>query len=228
MDGPGDGLHQFDLVQSALAEVLAGPSEIMSATELYPASGDVPAQQSPSAYLQHVSRMQQQMAEQFRLAMSGVIEAFREMHRDQMHLVRQELARVRQLSGELHALKAKLARVSAARAMAPRDKSPLPAAPDHAGREPTSLPPSQDGSTAASAIPTPTEPTRPVPAGTASVPQPKPENSGGMPRAGTARSAKSYDEAQVQLMRRLAKLQRERDGRLQKLMRFLGVNRKSL
>ena len=77
----------------------------------------------PYVYL--FAQLQQQMVEQFRLTMSGVVAAFREMHRDQMAMVWREMALVQQLTEELTDLKAELNRLTAA-----------PAAPD-----PRALPP---------------------------------------------------------------------------------------
>jgi pSer/pThr/pTyr-binding forkhead associated (FHA) protein len=54
------------------------------------------------------ARLQQQMMEQFQLTMTNVISAFREVHRDQMKMLRQELARIQQLTDELSALKGQL------------------------------------------------------------------------------------------------------------------------
>lgn len=60
------------------------------------------------------SQMQQQMFGQFYQAMMVMFQTFSTLHRDQMELVRQELDRVHDLTRQLHALQAELAKQPAA------------------------------------------------------------------------------------------------------------------
>jgi hypothetical protein len=54
------------------------------------------------------SLMQQQMFDQFQQAMGMLVQMFGTMHREQMDVIREELARLHQLSDELQALKSEL------------------------------------------------------------------------------------------------------------------------
>jgi hypothetical protein len=58
--------------------------------------------------LEQFNGMQQQMVDQFHQSMRMMVEMFSALHREQMGLVRQELDRLRQLTGELQDLQAEL------------------------------------------------------------------------------------------------------------------------
>jgi hypothetical protein len=62
---------------------------------------------------QQFAQFQRQMFDQFQQAMMVMFQTFSVLHRDQMDVVRQELDRVQELTKELHALQAELAKQSA-------------------------------------------------------------------------------------------------------------------
>src|SRR5207248_7604847 len=74
------------------------------------------------------SAMQVQMAEQFRLTMTGMFDTFRRMQSDQMRLVWDELAQIRRLTDEVTSLKATLTRLPAGAAR-PAEPPRQPAVP---------------------------------------------------------------------------------------------------
>jgi hypothetical protein len=59
--------------------------------------------------LNHFGQMQQQMADQFQQQMMMMLQMFNGMHREQMATIREELDRLRELSMEVHTLRAKYA-----------------------------------------------------------------------------------------------------------------------
>jgi len=82
-----------------------------------PGRGMIPVELSESIAVviaNQFSQMQQQMFDQFRQAMMVMFQTFSALHRDQMELVRQELDRVHELTRQLHALQAELAKQPAA------------------------------------------------------------------------------------------------------------------
>ena len=100
------------------ADAAPPPPDVPAEGALAPAAGHVTtgpwllpgaADEALSPLVLHLTRVQQQMAEQFRMTMTGMFNAFREMHRDQMRVVCQELARVQQLTDELTSLRAEMA-----------------------------------------------------------------------------------------------------------------------
>jgi pSer/pThr/pTyr-binding forkhead associated (FHA) protein len=76
-----------------------------------PAGGADLARQEPALelLLSHFGQMQQQMMDQFQQSMMMMLQMFGGMHRDQMGLVKEELDRLRELNGEIVAIKAELA-----------------------------------------------------------------------------------------------------------------------
>jgi predicted component of type VI protein secretion system len=141
------------------------------------------------------AEFQRQMAEQFRLSMTGMLDVVRQMHGDQMKLVWQELAEIRRLNEEANSLKARLAALPPAPAAArpappppPRVETPLPAA--------NGLPPA---------------PTTPIPPRAVPTPTPAP----------AAKPEKETADVHAWLSRRVAEVQREREGRWQKVLGFL-------
>jgi pSer/pThr/pTyr-binding forkhead associated (FHA) protein len=82
-----------------------------------PGRGMIPVELSESIAVviaNQFSQMQQQMFDQFHQAMMVMFQTFSTLHRDQMELVRQELDRVHELTRQLHALQAELAKQPAA------------------------------------------------------------------------------------------------------------------
>src|SRR5262245_20135974 len=145
------------------------------------------------------ARLQQQMAEQFHLTMTGVVDTFREMHRDQMRMVWQELARVQKLTHDLPDLKSQMHQLRTEPAARPRELTPLGPA---------------RSSDAASPV-TPSD--SPGKAGDARLPLPK----AGPPSPRTAASASTRADVHEWLSGRVDAVQRERDGRWQKIFSLL-------
>jgi hypothetical protein len=77
--------------------------------------------------LNHFAHMQQQQMDQFQQMMMMMLQTFNGMHRDQMGLVHEELARIRELNLELASIKAQ---------MAAQPRYPAPPAPPGAGAGP--------------------------------------------------------------------------------------------
>jgi hypothetical protein len=144
--------------------------------------------------------LQQQMAEQFRLNMAGMLDTFRQMHDDQMRMVWSELAHIRQLNEEVASLKAAQAR--------------LPAAPPSTGTFPRVHP----------AAPAADRPPVKATAATSSAPSPPPPpratGDGTIPQTGSNGPDPDGD-VHAWVTRRVAAVQRERDGRWQKIVAFL-------
>ena len=78
-----------------------------------PGRGMIPVELSESIAVMianQFSQLQQQMFDQFHQAMLVMFQTFSNLHRDQMEIVRQELDRVHELTRQLHALQAELAK----------------------------------------------------------------------------------------------------------------------
>jgi pSer/pThr/pTyr-binding forkhead associated (FHA) protein len=141
--------------------------------------------------------LQQQMTEQFHQTMTNVIAAFREVHRDQMRMVWQELARVQQLTDELAAVKDQLHELRAESAARPRALA-APATP-------------------AGAAPTVSQNDGPAKAGHARRSPPKPAQ----PPEQTAPAASKRVDVHEWLSGRVDAIKKERDGRWQKIFSLL-------
>jgi hypothetical protein len=151
--------------------------------------------------LQQFGMMQQQMMDQFQQSMQMVVQVFASMHRDQMSTLQRELDQIHHLTRELNELQAEL---RARRGPAPsrngagaRLPEPPPALP---ARHP--LPPAAHGNTApplggAAPAPPPAAPAGP---------------SGEVPNTG---------DMHEWLNQRILTLQREREGRWQKILGFV-------
>jgi pSer/pThr/pTyr-binding forkhead associated (FHA) protein len=82
-----------------------------------PKRGLIPVELSESIAViiaNQFSQMQQQMFDQFHQAMRVMFQTFSTLHRDQMEMVRKEMDRVHDLTRQLHALQAELAKQPAA------------------------------------------------------------------------------------------------------------------
>ena len=98
------------------------PAEILSIPAAPPAI-------DPAALLREFGLMQQQMADQFQQALLMMFQMFSGMHQEQMALIREEMARLHQLSTEQGTLQARLAERPAP-APRPADAPRPPADPD--------------------------------------------------------------------------------------------------
>jgi pSer/pThr/pTyr-binding forkhead associated (FHA) protein len=145
------------------------------------------------------ARLQQQMMEQFQLTMTNVIDAFREVHRDQMRIVRQELTRIQQLTDELTALKGQL-----------HEMRTEPTARLRGPAHPATVTPSEIRSPI-----TPSDAS--VKASDAKPLLPK----AGRPSEQTAPSTSTRADVHEWLSGRVDAVQRERDGRWQKIFNLL-------
>lgn len=102
--------------------------------------------------LREFGQMQERMADQFQQALMMMFQVFSGMHQDQMNLIREELARLHQLTEEQHALQAELA----SRSATPPDDRPIlrlhqTEVPVNPGTIPSASNPTGGGNTAASA-----------------------------------------------------------------------------
>jgi pSer/pThr/pTyr-binding forkhead associated (FHA) protein len=159
--------------QAALAEALVGP--LMD--------------RFTQSQQQMLGQVQQQMFDQFQQVLMVVLQMFGRMHRDQMDVVKRELADMRAISGELEATRAAVRRLEAAgprAAVAPTVPSPPPPTPPPAAAP--IPPPAGDGADAA--------------------PRPRPE-----PVAAVAGA-----DLHAKLVERVAALQNEQQGRWQRLL----------
>ena len=169
--------------------------------------------------------MQQQMFDQFHQSVLVMVQMFSSLHRDQMGLIREELDRLHQLTQELHALQAELARQSAAPA------APQPAPPPKLDDTAAELlqrmremlqagqgaaAPSANGELARPApAPQPAPPATPVAGAPAPPAAPPP------PIANGAAPQPAKEELHDWLQERIAALQQERETRWQKILHFM-------
>jgi predicted component of type VI protein secretion system len=182
------------LLPAAEAALAPAPAErpVTTGPWLLPAAAD----EALSPLVLHLTRAQQQMAEQFHMTMTGMMASFREMHRDQMRILCQELVRVQQLTEELTALRAEMARLSESE----RDAPPPADAPAPPAAAPSN------------------EPAAPAPAAAGAAPPFPPPR----PPADPGRPVLPKGLEHEWLSRRLAEVQQEREGRWQKILSFLG------
>jgi hypothetical protein len=143
------------------------------------------------------AQMQQQMFDQFQQTILMMVEMFTALHEDQIKVVRQELDGLRALTRELHELQRELL---ARQGVAAADE------PDEA-TEPAVAPPGNGTSAAAD-----NGSHRPAPA------QPRPPQ--GTPAARTS-TASGRGDVHLRIQQRIASIQRERQSRLQKILRFV-------
>jgi hypothetical protein len=164
--------------QAALVEALVGP--------LMDRFGQVQQQM--------LGQVQQQMFDQFQQVLMVVLQMFGRMHRDQMDLVRRELAEMRTISGELEAARAAVQRLEAtgpsvagapAPPLAPANGNTMPAGTDRGEATPRG-----DGAETA--------------------PRPRPEP--------VAAGAGDGADLHAKLVERVAALQQEQQGRWQRLL----------
>jgi pSer/pThr/pTyr-binding forkhead associated (FHA) protein len=168
--------------QAALAESLLGPLMDRFA----------------QSQQQMLGQVQQQMFDQFQQVLMVVLQMFGRMHRDQMDVVKRELAEMRAIGGELEAARAEVRRLEAAGpavATAPTTSPPPPPAPPKeapapAGADRGVATPRGDGAEAA--------------------PRPRPAP---IPTAAGAEA-----DLHAKLVERVAALQQEQQGRWQRLL----------
>jgi len=133
------------------------------------------------------------------MTMTRVLGTFREIHRDQMKLVWQELAHVQKLTEELFEIKSQLQQLRAEPSAKSRDAALLPAATPSATA--SQVAPSEAAGKASHVKPLQPRPVRPTerPAGAAST-----------------------SDVHAWLSGRVDAIQKERDGRWQKIFNLLG------
>jgi pSer/pThr/pTyr-binding forkhead associated (FHA) protein len=171
-----------------------------------------------SPLVKYLHRVQQQMVDEFR---TTVTEMFRGLHRDQMRLVRREMTKVRQLTEELVALKAELARTPAAPA---REAPHAPAAPADVPRADTApFFPVVEAPPPGPPDAVPAEPVGPVTAGTAAGRSAERPPTGRDTRAAEPPPEVAPEDIHALISQRIAALEREREGRWKRVLTFLGV-----
>ena len=169
--------------------------------------------------------MQQQMFDQFQQTMNMMVQMFGKMHESQMELIRQEFDRLNDLTTEIDSLKQELAEMTRKRAESPAPDQTSPIAP------------------MVSPIPSAlkTRPQDPKPEDTVAIPRAKAfkapsqsadESSAAQPEAGQSASesetrpqvvgeGQNDRDAIVWLHQRISSIQKEREGRWQKIMRLI-------
>ncbi len=156
--------------------------------------------------IRQFSLMQQQMFDQFQQALATIVQMFSSLHRDQLHLLRQELNRVSELTRELQKLQAEQVR-----------QAPVPKQTEigsELGAISSSRPSvSPIGETAPSTPPQPLLPNKPAEE------TPAAATEGLAPPAGDAMQFRI--EVHTWLAQRLSTLQQERQSRWQKLLGIL-------
>jgi pSer/pThr/pTyr-binding forkhead associated (FHA) protein len=105
--------------------------------------------------LNHFGQMQQQMADQFQQQMMMMLQMFNGMHREQMGMIREELDRLRELSMEVHTLRAKMATAPTGRPNLGQGQGQIPG---HAAATPRPPWNPHPAATPAPSTPTPTAP----------------------------------------------------------------------
>jgi hypothetical protein len=153
------------------------------------------------------STLQQQMADHFRLTMTGMMESFWRMHADQMRVVWEELAQIRRLNDEVASLKETLARQPAVPAAIRAPEARRPAALPNDNRPWDARP--GDLPAATPAAKTSAGPAHPL--------IKNGEPIGRMPPT----SAPGEDDVHSWVSRRIAEVQRDREGRWQRIVSFL-------
>ena len=91
--------------------VRLGWSGLPARVEALTASRAMDPPQVPASVLEEFARMQEMMADQFQQALMTMFRMFGGMHQEQMKLIREELAQIRDLTDEQRSLQERLARV---------------------------------------------------------------------------------------------------------------------
>lgn len=157
--------------------------------------------------------MQQQMFDQFQQTMSMLVQMFGKMHESQMELVRQEFSRLNELTEEINGLKSELAEMTRKQTAA---ASPQPQ--PQSQPEPAPRPRPVTPTVSAAPFQSQEKPVKKVasqaPGGVASESRPRPEPSPGGADPGDR-------DVIVWLHQRITKIQDEREGRWQKILKLL-------
>jgi hypothetical protein len=190
--------NSTDLVQR---KADGGGQELVSVPEVAPLAMPTLSSTDGGQLVTLLTVLQQQMAEQFRLTVGAVLESFGKMHAEQMRLVWQELAEIRRLTDEVNSLKASMAQRSAVSRpeLAQSTRPALPSSDPWALKPPvTDRPPTAPPVTVG-----PTSDHKPATGEVAVDPRP-------------AQDVDVHDW----VTSRIAEVQRERDGRWQKVVKF--------
>jgi pSer/pThr/pTyr-binding forkhead associated (FHA) protein len=197
---PHDNSSTRNLVEmAAVPQQLASAAFDMKALE---AAGPQGALLVP--VLQQFSLMQQQMMDQFQQSMQMVVQVFASMHRDQMGMLQQELDHIHRITRELNELQAEV-RANQQRAPAARNGSHSRPAPPPV---PAAAPPAR---------PAPPQP----PARPARPPAPATAATAASPPAAAAGQMPELGDMHGWLNQRIVALQKEREGRWQKILGFV-------
>jgi pSer/pThr/pTyr-binding forkhead associated (FHA) protein len=157
--------------------------------------------------LQQFSLMQQQMMDQFHQSMQMVVQLFASMHRDQMGMLQQELDHIHRITRELHELQAEARareQTSGRKNGAPRSTAgSAPVAPAVTHRAPPIQPEAAPAQAANGAT--------------------EPANGAAEPAAAGAKPSEARELGDMHdwLNQRIFTLQKEREGRWQKILGFV-------
>lgn len=179
--------------------------------------------------LSELGQMQQQMADQFNQALMMMFQMFSSMHKDQMGLIREELAQIQQLTREQQALQAELAKRPVASSpdvlappfrVVPAVSDTAPGLVEELGHIPFPGPACEAPAPPGAA---PVEPTGFVPGAAPRMTGRADEGLGRSPTDDTRNVAE--DHVHAMLVQRLAAIQDERQTRWQKLLKsVMGKN----
>jgi pSer/pThr/pTyr-binding forkhead associated (FHA) protein len=153
--------------------------------------------------MRQFSLMQQQMFDQFQQALLQIVQLFRDLHHDQLQLIRQELHQLSELTWELKNLQTEQARQTPAVTGQASDGSPK--SPSVASLEPSAATVSSPGGE--------TPPLPPAPCVSRSAEA--------TPALTTEGSGRSPEEIHGWLAQRLASLQQERQSRWERILHIL-------
>ena len=139
--------------------------------------------------------MQQQMFENFHQTMMVMVQSMQMIHQDRMDLIQADLAEVRRLTAELHALQIEAARVPPGESVSNLPLNPPPADPPPAASSPTAKPVGTGGR--AKDVVESQGNSRPIP-------------------------TKSYADVHTMLNQKIANIQSERQSRWQRILGMVG------
>lgn len=157
--------------------------------------------------------MQQQMFDQFQQTMSMMVQMFGKMHESQMELVRQEFGRLNELTAEINGLKSELAEMTRKQSKA-TNPQPQPATRPQSVTNPRPAPATVNAAPFRPQEQAAKKVASQPPGGVAAEPRPRPEPSPGGADPGDR-------DVIVWLHQRITKIQDEREGRWQKILKLL-------
>ncbi len=229
------------LVQIRSPDLLASPDWVSTANDSVLVERGNLSESLLVSVVNQFGLMQQQMLDQFQQTISILVQAFGNLHREQMDTIRDELDQIRRLTGEFQALKLELAARTGEQSVAAPADARLPSSGDRAatftvrgareGGESlvnpltgsaarVGQPDDQPESAPIAASSPPPLPSAEAPAAEASSPK-RPGSGPTGPRQSTGNKTNSDRDTVVWLHQRMVQLQQERETRWQKIVKLL-------